>query len=290
MVEMMREAEKFLEDEAFYGLVIGNDGRDFSVGANLHMVWKEALEGNGKALEEACGELQQALLTLRYSTKPVVAAVHGRVLGGGVEIALAADRIVAHSESYFGLVEAGAGLVPAAGGLKELIRRVISPAMADVGVDPLPLAQKLLETVAMAKVSSSAAEARELGFLGQRDRVVMLREHLLYEAKQELLAIAAEGYLPPPPEKLYAGGRDLYAALRLAVWSLQQAGYASEHDARVAERVAFILSGGDLSAPQWVDEEYFLELERRSFAELATTEKTQERIRHLLETGKPLRN
>jgi 3-hydroxyacyl-CoA dehydrogenase len=162
--------------------------------------------------------------------------------------------------------------------------------MAVAEADPLPLARRLLETVAMAKVSSSAAEARELGFLGPHDRIVMHRDHLIYEAKQEVLTLVADGYMPPPPARLYAGGRDLYAALRIGIWSLEQAGFASVHDALVAGKIAFVLAGGDLSAPAWVGEEHFLELEREAFAELVATEKTQERIRHMLETGKPLRN
>jgi 3-hydroxyacyl-CoA dehydrogenase len=142
----------------------------------------------------------------------------------------------------------------------------------------------------MAKVSASAAEAGELGFLGPEDRVVMNRDHLLWEARQEVLAMAAEGWTPPPPARLYAGGRDLYAALKIAIWSLQQAGWASAHDGVVAGRIAWVIAGGDASAPGWQDEDHFLALEREAFAELCATEKTQERIVHMLKTGKPLRN
>jgi len=220
----------------------------------------------------------------------VVAAVHGMALGGGAEIALGCSRIVAHAESYIGLVESGVGLVPAGGGLKELVRRSISAVMENPEADPLPAAQKILETVALGKVSSSAAEAADWGFGGANDRVVMHRDHLLDEAKQEVLAMVADGYLPPPPARLYAGGRDLYAALKIWAWSMQQAGYASDHDVLVVDKIARVVAGGELSAPQWVSEEYFLGLERDAFAELAATAKTQERIRHMLETGKPLRN
>jgi 3-hydroxyacyl-CoA dehydrogenase len=181
-------------------------------------------------------------------------------------------------------------LVPGGGGLKELVRRVISPVAAQEQGDPLAAANRLLQMVGMAKTSTSAAEAREMGFLGSRDRVVMHRDHLLSEAKQEVLSMVADGYLPPPPAKLWAGGRDLLAALDIAVWSLAQGGWASEHDALVARKIAWILAGGDLSSPQWVDEDYFLALERDAFAELVATQKTQARIRHMLETGKPLRN
>ena len=290
VVEMMGTALEHLESDAFYGMVIGNDGANFSVGANLKFVGETALAGNIDAIREATEALQQALQKLRYSTKPVVAAVHGMALGGGCEIALGTDRIVAHAESYFGLVEAGVGLVPGGGGLKELVRRVISPVVAQEQGDPLQAANRLLQMVGMAKTSTSAPEAREMGFLSSQDRVVMHRDHLLSEAKQEVLSMVADGYLPSPPAKLWAGGRDLFAALDIAVWSLVQGGFASEHDALVARKVAWILAGGDLSAPTWVNEDYFLALERDAFAELVATEKTQARIRHMLETGKPLRN
>ncbi len=290
MIAMMVEARDQLDSDAYYGLVIGTGGPNFSVGANLGNVGRLALEGDFDGIKQAIGALQSALEALRYGSKPVVAAVHGMALGGGAEIALGASRIVAHAESYIGLVEAGVGLLPAGGGLKELVRRLVTPAMQIKEGDPLPLAQKVLETVAMAKTSTSAAEAGELGFLSPNDRIVMHRDHLLYEAKQEVLQMVADGYVAPPPPQLYAGGRDLLAALKIAVWSLQQAGFASEHDALVAEKIAWVIAGGDLSAPACVSDDYFLSLECEAFAELVATEKTQARIKHMLETGKPLRN
>jgi len=290
LVAMMVEACRHLESDAYYGLVIGNDGPNFSVGANLKQVGMAALAGEIDAIRQGTASFQQALQALRYNSKPVVAAVHGMALGGGAEITLATSRIVAHAESYFGLVEAGVGLLPAGGGLKELVRRIVTPAMQIKEADPLPLAQKVLETVAMGKVSTSAAEAGEMGFLGHHDRIVMNRSHLLHEAKQEVLSMVHDGYMSPAPAALYAGGRDLLAALKMIPWSMQQAGYASEHDAVVTDAIAFVIAGGDVSSPAQVSEEYFLELEREGFAELVATEKSQARIRHMLETGKPLRN
>lgn len=291
MIGVMAEAARILEEDDYYGLVIGNDGPQFCVGANLGLVAKRAAAGDFDGIHQVTNELQRALEALRYASKPVVAAVHGMALGGGAEVAFAADRIVAHGETYLGLVEAGVGLVPGGGGLKELVRRVLVPVMRQTPeADPLPLASKLLETVAMGKVSSSAAEAGGLGFLGPKDRIVMHRDLLLHEAKQEVLNMVERGYVSTPPEKLYAGGRDLLAALSMAVWSLAQAGFASEHDALVAREIATVLAGGDLSSPQWVDADFFLKLERDAFTRLAATEKTQERIRHMLQTGKPLRN
>jgi 3-hydroxyacyl-CoA dehydrogenase len=156
--------------------------------------------------------------------------------------------------------------------------------------DPLPLAQQVFETIGLAKVGTSAAENRELGFLGPHDRIVMNRDQLLHEAKQEVLSMVAAGYVPPPPAQLYAGGRDLYAALKMGVWLMQQGGFITEHEALIGDKLAFIIAGGDLSAPQWVDEQYFLDLEGRAFMELVATEKTQARMWHMLQEGKPLRN
>ena len=196
---------------------------------------------------------------------------------------------MAHVESYIGLVEPSVGLVPV-GGVTELVRRIISPVMQVKNSDPLPLAQKVFETVGLAKVSASAAEGRELGFLKPTDRIVMNRDHLLYEAKQEVLAMVAQDYTPPTPAQLYAGGRDLYATLKLGVWTMQQGGYISEHDTLIGDKLAYIIAGGDLSAPQWVDESYFLDLEHQAFMDLVRTEKTQARMWHMLQNGKPLRN
>ncbi|MEM8930120.1 MAG: 3-hydroxyacyl-CoA dehydrogenase/enoyl-CoA hydratase family protein [Acidobacteriota bacterium] len=287
IVGMMHTALRHLDDDAWYGLVIGNDGANFCVGANLMGVGMLAQQGDFDGIREASKALQHALRDLRRHRKPVVAAVHGMALGGGCEIALGADRVVAHVESYIGLVEVGVGLLPAGGGLMELARRQITP---DASGDVLPAAQKALETVAMAKVSTSAHEARGLGYLADTDRIVMHRDLLLHEARQEVLGLVADGYLPAPPPRVWAGGAPLLAALRLAPWTMLQAGWASEHDARIAGDIAFVLAGGDASAPGWADEERFLQLEREAFAELTKTEQTQARMRHMLETGKPLRN
>lgn len=290
VIAMVRRARERLDEDAWVGLVIGNDGENFSVGANLKLLGELAQTGDVAAIAEVPRALQEALQALRYAPKPTVAAVHAMALGGGCEIALGAHRIVAAAESYLGMVEAGAGLLPAGGGLKEMVLRRLSPPMENPENDPLPLAREILETIGMAKTSTSAAEAAGLGFLGAHDRVAMNRDHLLYEARAEVLAMVAASWTPPPRARLYAGGRDLFAALKIGVWSLRQAGFASDHDALVAEKIAWVIAGGDLSAAEWVDEDYFLALERQGFAELAVTEKTQARIRHLLETGKPLRN
>ncbi|MEL7061818.1 MAG: 3-hydroxyacyl-CoA dehydrogenase/enoyl-CoA hydratase family protein [Acidobacteriota bacterium] len=290
VVEMMHAALELLDDERWIGLVIGNDGANFCVGANLGGVGQLALQGDWDGVDGATRALQHALRDLRDHPKPVVAAVHGMALGGGAEIVMGVNRVVAAGESYIGLVEAGVGLIPGGGGLKELVRRRITDAADRPHGDPLPAAQACLETVAMAKVSGSAEEARELGFLGTRDRVVMNRAQLLFEAGNEVLAMIDEGYERPDIDALYAGGADLRAPLEVAVWSLEQAGFASAHDAEIARTVAHVLAGGDASAPSRRPEEHFLRLEREGFVKLLRTEKTQARMRHMLETGKPLRN
>lgn len=290
MIKMMVQARQLLAEPDYVGLVVGNDGENFCVGANIFTIAVAAQQGMVDQIDAVSKALQDALLAFRYSPKPVVVAVHNRALGGGAEIVMAASRVVAHAESYIGLVEAGVGLVPAGGGVKELVRRILSAGMQVKNADPLPLAQQVFETIGLARVGLSAAESRALGFLEPDDRIVMNRDHLLYEARQEVLKMVEEGYAPPAPAQLYAGGRDLFAALKLGVWMMQQGAYISEHDALIGEKLAYIIAGGDLSTPQWVDEQYFLDLERRMFCELVRTEKTQARIWHMLQTGEPLRN
>jgi 3-hydroxyacyl-CoA dehydrogenase len=286
---MINEAVDEVEQGDWKGLVIGNDGGDFGVGANLA---EGLVAGDAASIEAGVKAFQDALMRVRFCTKPVVTAPFGRTLGGGAEVAMAGARIVAASETYMGLVEVGVGLIPGAGGCKEMVRRVVSPPMKTTpNLDPVAFLQSVLQTVGTAKVSSSAEEARSLGFLTSADRVVMNRDHLLYEAKQELLLMADEGYAPPPRDRnCYAAGRDARAALKAAIHNLQQGGYASEYDAYLSGLLAHVLCGGALSSPQWVDEQYLLDLERAAFVELCSQQKTRDRIEHMLKSGKPLRN
>ena len=282
---MLVDAVNELERGDWKGLVIGNEGADFCVGANL----AGGLSGDPNA---AVKGMQDALMCVRFCAKPVVAAPFARTLGGGVEVCMAASRVVAASETYMGLVEVGVGLIPGAGGCKEMVRRVVSPAIKRTpGADPVPLLQNVLQTVGAAKVSSSAAEARAFGYLGEGDRIVMNRDHLLFEAKQEVLELAADGYAPPVSgENCYAAGRDVRAALKAAIYVLQQGGYMTEYDAVVSGKLAHVLCGGGLSSGQWVSEQYLLDLERKAFVSLLGEQKTIDRIQHMLTTGKPLRN
>lgn len=280
----------------FDALVIGNDGGRFSAGANLDItVLNKLAAEQGKTPVELAEEVlfrrgQDMMMGFRYLDKPVVAAPFQLTLGGGAELSMAADRIVAHAELYMGLVEVGVGLVPGWGGCKELLRRVVNPVMEVRDADPLPPLTQVFEQVGLAKVATSAAEAREMGFLTKCDRIVVNQDQLLAEAKREARHMADAGYRPPKPAKIYAAGRDLLSAMQTQIYMLEDAGYATGHDAFIANKVAWILSGGDLSAPTWVDEQYILDLEREAITALIQHPKTIERIFHMLSTGKPLRN
>jgi 3-hydroxyacyl-CoA dehydrogenase len=237
--------------------------------------------------------MQDALAAVRFCSKPVVTAPAGRTLGGGCEVSMAGARAAAAAETYMGLVEVGVGLVPAAGGCKELVRRVVSPPMRATGnADPVPFLQQALQSIAAAKVSTSAAEARAFGYLNDADLVVMNRDHQLAEAKRLVLELSDAGHAPPArgAKNCYAAGRDALAALRAGLYVMQQGGYMSEYDLHVSGKVAWVLCGGGISSAQWVDEQYFLDLEREAFVSLCGEPKTQERITHMLSTGKPLRN
>ncbi|MCX6045338.1 MAG: 3-hydroxyacyl-CoA dehydrogenase NAD-binding domain-containing protein [Chloroflexi bacterium] len=272
------------------GLVIGNEGHNFSVGANLMVLGTAARAGQWQEVEAALKAGQDALMALRKAPKPVVAAPFQRVLGGGVEISLASDRIVAQAETYMGLVEFGVGIIPGWGGCKELVRRIVSPHMHATNVNPTPYLRQVFETIGFAKVSTSAVEARDLGFLSTEDRIVMNTDHLLAEAKRAVLQLA-DGYTAPITKgNVYAAGRDVLASMKIEIYSLQSGGYISAHDAKIANKLAYTLCGGDLSAPQWMDEQYFLDLEREAVLSLAAEAKTQERVWYMLQNGKPLRN
>ncbi len=273
------------------GLVIGNQGGNFSAGANLFLIGTLAQSGQSDQMDAAINSLQQMIQNLRVAPKPVVAAPYQLALGGGSEVTMGADRIVAHAELYIGQVEVGVGLIPAAGGCKELVRRLVNPHMQEQNANPAAHLQQVFELIGFAKVSTSAEEARQMGFLGPQDRVVMNYDHLLAEAKAEVVRMAEEGYRPPAVTgNIYAAGRDHLANLRIGVYMLREAGQISAHDAVIADHLAHILCGGELSQPAWMDEQYFLDLEREAFRTLTGYSKSQERIWHMLKSGKPLRN
>ena len=290
--DIMAMAQRGLErlNTDFDALVIGNQGQHFSAGANIMLIVMMAQQGQWDELGKVIADGQAIIQALRYAPKPVVTAPFGMALGGGAEMTMAGARSVAHAELYIGLVEFGVGLIPAWTGTKEMLRRVVSPVMETPNADVLPHLQKAFEQIALAKVSESAKQAREMGFLGASDPIVLNKDHHLAEAKRIALEMVAGGYRPMKPQKVWAAGRDALGALRMAVWQMVQAGYASEHDGKIANKLATVLTGGDLSAPGWVDEQYILDLEREAFISLAGEPKTQERIWHMLQNNKPLRN
>lgn len=289
IIKMGYRALERLESD-FDGLVVGNQGDHFSAGANIFLIMMLAQQEEFERIDQLVRDLQGLMQALRYAPKPVVTAPFGMALGGGAEFLMAGQRAVAHAELYAGLVEIGVGVLPAGTGCKELLRRKLNPVMRTPNADALPHLQRIFEQIALAKVSESAKQAREMGFLTACDRIVMNRDHLLAEAKREVLHMIAGGFRAQPPGKVWAAGRDALAALRMAVFTLQDGGFATDHDALIANKIAYVLCGGDLSEPQWVPEQYILDLEREAFVELCHEPKTLERIGHMLQHGKPLRN
>ena len=289
IINLGHEALDILSND-FDAMVIGNDADNFCVGANLFAIGVAAASGHWDVLDKMIHDLQSLTFKLRHAPKPVVTAVQGMALGGGVEMALAGWEAVANHESYMGLVEVGVGLIPAGGGCKEVVRRQVNPTMQTPNADPISVVQGAFEQIGLAKVGTSAWENRDLGYLTDEDGIVMNGDHRLAIAKQRALQLVEMGTRPPEVEKIYAAGRDVYAALVVGVKSLNWGGYASDHDVVIAKKLAYTLTGGDLSAPTWVDPWYMLDLEREAFLSLLGEEKTRERMTHMLMKGKPLRN
>jgi 3-hydroxyacyl-CoA dehydrogenase len=272
----------------FAALVIANDAVNFSAGANLMLLLLEAQEGNWDDVDLMIRAFQGATMALKYADVPVVAAPAGLTLGGGCEIALHADRVHAAAEAYIGLVEVGVGLIPAGGGTKEMLARAMEAAPPTA--DPLPLVQRVFETIGFAKVSTSGPDARRLGYLRDADDISMNRERLKEDAKALALSRVPEYVRPQPRAAIRVGGRSLFAALKLGVHLAWRGGRISEHDALIGRKLAWILAGGDLPHAATVTEQQLLDLEREAFLSLCGERKTQERIAHTLKTGKPLRN
>ncbi|MQA31321.1 MAG: 3-hydroxyacyl-CoA dehydrogenase [Luteitalea sp.] len=272
----------------FAAVVIGTDAQNFSVGANLMLVLLEAQEGNWDDIDLMVRTFQATTQAMRYSAVPVVVAAAGLALGGGCEIALHGDRVQAAAESYLGLVEVGVGLIPAGGGTKETVRR--ATLHCDPRADVLRSVQVSFETIAFAKVSTSAAHARQLGYLRDVDGVSMNRDGLIAEAKRVALEMAREGYAPPPRRLIQVGGESVTAALKLGVHLAWRGGGISEHDALIGRTLATVIGGGSLPHAAGVSEAYLLDLEREAFLKLCGEPKTLARMQHTLKTGKPLRN
>jgi len=261
----------------YEAMILANEGENFSVGANLMLVILAAQEQDWDELNQAVNRFQQASMALKYALKPVVAAPFARVFGGGCELVMHCSRAQASAELYMGLVEAGVGVIPAGGGCKELLIRLKDP-------------RKIFELIGYAKVSSSAEDAKNLGLLHRADRISMNPERLIEDAKQLALSLVPSHAPGAPRTDIAVSGDSGFAMMKIGAWSLRQGGFISDHDALIAEKLAYILSGGRLSGAPLVSEQYLLDLEREAFLSLCGQPKTQERIQHMLKTGKPLRN
>jgi 3-hydroxyacyl-CoA dehydrogenase len=290
VMEMAARAIDVTSKGGHRGLVIGNDdARTFTAGANLAGVAQLVQGGDWKGLDSITRRFQEMVTSFRYAPFPVVAAPFGLTLGGGTEISLHCDRVQAHAELYMGLVEVGVGLIPGGGGTKEMAFRFTNALAPYEEADPFEGIKRAFKLIALAQVSTSAHEARSMGFLRPvADRISMNRDTLLSDAKARVLDLA-DDYVPPQPRRMRALGREGMGNLDYALFSFNEAGQASAHDVRIGHEVAWVLCGGD-GPPREVTEQDLLELERDAFLRLLGTKETQERIRHMLETGQPLRN
>jgi 3-hydroxyacyl-CoA dehydrogenase len=294
IVEALHEVREFVDTQGS-GLVIGNQAGGmpgaFSAGANLADLGAAANAQRYDDIEMLIKNLQYGLQNLRYAPFPVVAAPYGLTLGGGCEVCLASDKIVAHAELYMGQVEIGVGLIPAGGGCLNLWKKFLS-SVPQVVTD-FDLAKFFLPVfmaIAMAKVSTSAADARINGFLGPRDRIIFNRDYLIGEAKKEVLKMVDEGYAPPPKRKIKVLGQAAQGMVNAEVANMLSGKFVSEYDAFLAQKIAYVISGGDVRDNAEVEEDVILTLEREVFCELLREEKTLARMEHMLTTGKPLRN
>lgn len=290
-IQMIHSGLKAL-NENFDAMVIGNQGANFSAGANLMLLLLTIQEGDWEGVHEAVRAFQNANMALKYSLKPVVAAPFGLTLGGGAEVSLHCARMVTAAETYMGLVETGVGLIPAGGGAKEMALRALDPTLNVPGEDSFPRLKRAFETIGMAKVSTSAPEARNLGYLRSSDVIVMSRERQIAAAKQAALDLARLGYRPGAPRQdILVPGEPAFSKMKLGLHLMRRAEYISEHDFLIGIKLAKVLSGGgEFTSPQRVSEQYLLDLEREAFVSLCGEKKTVERIQYMLKNGKPLRN
>lgn len=289
VIDMLHESVDEVEKN-FEAMVIGNDGEHFGAGANLMLIMMAAQQKAWDQIEPMIDRLQQGLQRVRYASVPVVSAPFQLTLGGGAEIAMAADATEAFAETYMGLVEVGVGLVPGGGGCLRMVERWSEEASKTEGVDLLPFVAQASLNIAMAKVATGAEEARRLRFIRPTDGVTLNRDMLLYHAKQRALGMARSGYRAERPKVFAAAGYDAKETILMRVEGLKEGGYASEHDALIAGKVAHIICGGNVRPGVKLTEQHYLDLEREAFLALCGEEKTQARIQHMLMKNKPLRN
>lgn len=277
-----------LAEKEYRGLIIGNQADNFSVGANLAMIMMMAAEQDWWELNRAIKTFQDTMMRVRYSAIPVVVAPHGMALGGGCEISLHADKIVAAAETYMGLVEVGVGVIPGGGGSKEMTRRASKYLISDdVKINHL---REAYMTIAMAKVATSAYEAKNLGFIRNEDIIVVNKDRQIAEAKKHAILMSEAGYTQPIPEKIKVLGKGVMGMFYVGSDQMVAGNYISEHDRLIANKLGRVMTGGDLMEATEVSEQYLLDLEREAFLSLCGERKTLERIQHMLKTGKPLRN
>ena len=289
VIAMIHRALDRAERDGLTGIVIGNDDpRTFTAGADLMYMLSLVDEKDWSRAEAAVTHFQNTALRIRQSPFPVVAAPFGLALGGGCEFSLYADRVQAHAELYMGLVEVAVGIIPAGGGTTELLFRFAGELLPYVEADPFEAVRRAFQTIAMATTSTSALDARAIGYLRPVDRITMNRDRLLADAAARVTDLAPD-YLPPVPRRITAMGRDALGNLQYAAWAMKEAGQISDHDVRIAHELAYVLTGGD-GPPRQVTEQDLLDLEREAFLRLLGTRETQERIKYMLKTGKPLRN
>lgn len=278
-------------EKNFKGLVVGNQGGNFSAGANIMMLLLAAQEEEWDDINMMVKALQNAVMRLRYSAKPVVTAPYGLTLGGGCEIAMHGNKLRAAGETYIGLVEVGVGVIPAGGGTKEMTMRAMDAWSKAPDSDPLAFLKKTFETIGMGKVATSAQEGRSFGFLRDSDAISMNGDRLIQDAKQEVLSLDAAGYVAPVERTdITVFGEAAESAMKLALHMMKQGGFISDHDELIGKKLAHIMSGGTINHKTQVSERYLLDLEREAFVSLCGERKTQERIAAMLKTGKPLRN
>jgi len=288
ILAMVHKGLRRAEDDGV-GLVIANEGSAFSAGANLMLLVMAIAEGAFDDVNLTVKNFQKAMMAVKYSPVPVVAAPHNLALGGGCEICLHADGMNPHAETYMGLVEIGVGLLPAGGGTKEMAVRAI--AQADLyETDVTTFIFKNFMNIAMAKVSTSAAELYQMGFMRQGDAISLNAERRIHDAKQKVLALAATYRPGRPLTDLKAPGRSVAASIKSQLWNMRMGGFVTEYEEMLGGTIADVMTGGDVPAGTLISEEYLLELEREKFLRLCGQKKTLERIQHMLKKGKPLRN
>jgi len=307
--EVIAMGQTALEEVAknFEGLVVSNEGENFSAGANLMLLMMSASENEWDKIKTIVRSFQNLTMAFRYSPKPVVAAPFGLALGGGCEVSMGCDKIRAHGELYMGLVEVGVGLLPAGGGCKEMVLRMDerlrepflkSPIKWSKDIwwskapdpGPFPKVAKAFETIAFAKISTSAKEAQEIGYMKKSDGITLSRDHLIAAAKQDVLTLAKGYQQPKPREDILLPGQGGKTALLSSIRDARIKGQITEHDVTVASAVAHVLAGGDRIGPYIASEQTLLDLELEQFLILVGQEKTQARMQNMLMTGKPLRN